>query len=187
MTMSRKVVRYIPNTLSIMRIFLCLPLLVLEPFTFGFMLLYTLAGLTDMIDGPIARYTNTTSKLGAALDGSADFLFGLIALFRILPRVDEFSPVFIAWIALLLAIRFISIAVGFIRFREILVLHTYANKFIAFALFLFPLLYLLLNINILLLILCVIAMFAFLEELIINASTKKPNSNIKGLFFRKNA
>ncbi|MCL1988407.1 MAG: CDP-alcohol phosphatidyltransferase family protein [Firmicutes bacterium] len=182
-----KLVKYVPNTLSILRIILCLPLIILEPFSLWFMTLYIIAGLTDMIDGPIARKTNSTTKLGAALDGSADFLFALVALFRILPNVETFSPIFFVLIAVLLAIRFISIFVGFIRFKEILLLHTYANKFTAFALFLFPLLYLVLNINVLLLILCIIALFAFLEELIINASAKNSDGDIKGLFFGKKA
>ncbi|MCL1999546.1 MAG: CDP-alcohol phosphatidyltransferase family protein [Turicibacter sp.] len=179
-------VKYVPNVLSISRIILCLPLLFLEPFTFTFMVLYVVAGLTDMVDGPIARRTKSTSQLGASLDSAADFLFALVVLFRIIPLLN-FLPVFLVWIGVILAIRALALFVGFVRHGQLIMLHTYLNKIAAFALFLFPLLYIGMNINLLLLILCIIVSLAFVEELLINYFSKLPDRDVKGIFFSKKA
>ena len=43
------------------------------------------AGISDMIDGTIARKLGTSSKFGEKLDTVADFVFAVIALFNLLP------------------------------------------------------------------------------------------------------
>lgn len=178
--------KHIPNCLSMLRILLCLPLIVLDPFGFWFLLLYTIAGITDMIDGPIARRTNTVTPFGANLDAAADLLFALIVFFRIIPEL-EIIPWMFAWILSIIALKFLSIFVSYIRHGELVLLHTYANKFTAFSLFLFPLLFVLMDLNLLLLILCIIASMAFFEELLINSSSKEPKRDVKGFFFTKNS
>ena len=45
-------------------------------------------GLTDMVDGTIARKTNTDSKFGARRDSVADFIFVVAALSKLLPAMD---------------------------------------------------------------------------------------------------
>lgn len=54
-------------------------------FSVMFYLMYLLCGLSDMIDGTIARKTNTASKFGAKLDTAADFVFIVVSLVKILP------------------------------------------------------------------------------------------------------
>lgn len=177
-------IRHIPNILSTARIFLCLPLLILEPFSLGFMLLYTTAGITDMIDGPIARRTGHVTALGANLDGAADFLFALIVVIRILPAI-EIAPWIVALIFVVIGMKCLSLFIAYIRHKELVLLHTYANKFAAFALFLFPLFYFVMNTTLLLMILIVIASLAFLEEILINSSSEKVQRDLKSIFYRK--
>jgi len=69
--------KYVPNILSFMRLIAVIPLLLLTPLELPFMIIYVIAGLTDMIDGPIARKFDITSQFGAALDGFAIFCFYL--------------------------------------------------------------------------------------------------------------
>jgi len=45
----------IPNLLSASRIVLCLPLLLVDAMTLPFWVLYLIAGLTDILDGFLAR------------------------------------------------------------------------------------------------------------------------------------
>lgn len=171
----------IPNMLSIARIFLCLPLLVLTPFTTWFMTLYIMAGVTDMLDGPIARYTKSTSEFGANLDGAADVLFALIVVFRIVPVIGlEWG--FIISILLMIGIKFVAALVAYFRHKELVLLHTYANKLTALALFVFPLLYSRLNTNLLLSVLILIAFVAFSEEILINALSSEPQRDLKTIF-----
>ena len=42
--------------------------------------LYLVAGFTDMIDGTVARKTNTVSEFGSRLDTIADFIFVVVCL-----------------------------------------------------------------------------------------------------------
>ena len=49
--------------------------------------MYLICGFTDMVDGTIARRTNTVSKFGANLDTIADMTFLTVSLFKILPVI----------------------------------------------------------------------------------------------------
>jgi len=64
----------IPNLLSASRIALCLPLLMVDAMTVPFWVLYLIAGLTDMLDGFLARRWGAESRLGARLDSLTEFL-----------------------------------------------------------------------------------------------------------------
>jgi len=173
----------IPNALSVSRIFLCLPLLFLTPLSGWFLLFYTIAGVTDMIDGPLARRTKKVTQFGANLDAAADLLFIFVVLFRILPILQLRSWEYV-WIVVVILIKFASLLVGFMRHREIVFLHTYANKFFVLSLFAFPLFALFVDINSVILPLLVIATIALLEDLIINSTSKEPDRDLKGLFFK---
>ena len=47
-----------------------------------FLAVYTIAGLTDVLDGWLARKTGTASPFGARLDSIADLLFYGILILR---------------------------------------------------------------------------------------------------------
>lgn len=177
--------KHLPNILSSVRIVLSLPLLVIAPFTTWFMILYVTAGITDMVDGPLARRIGSVSTMGANLDGIADILLALIVLFRIVPAIQISTWIFV-WILVVIAIKFLAIFISFVRYKQVVILHTYANKFTAFAAFLFPLFYITLDANLLLFILCVIASGAFFEEVLINSFSKEPKSDIKSFFIKGN-
>ena len=77
----------IPNMLSISRLIL-IPALVV-PFVMEdeslvkiiFLVMFIIIGLTDKLDGVMARRLNLTSRLGAKLDAIADYvLYTMIAL-----------------------------------------------------------------------------------------------------------
>ena len=76
------------NALTICRIVLCVALLTTEAFSPAFFLVYALAGLTDMLDGYVARRTNSESALGARLDSIADLFLVIVCLVKILPAID---------------------------------------------------------------------------------------------------
>ena len=66
--------KYIPNVLSFSRIILSIVLFYLNPVRLPFILIYIICGITDMLDGFIARKINATSEFGAKLDSVADML-----------------------------------------------------------------------------------------------------------------
>ena len=75
----------IPDLLSMSRIVLCLPLLLVDAMTLPFWILYLIAGLTDMVDGFLARRWGVESKFGARLDSLADFVFVLVVGYKLFP------------------------------------------------------------------------------------------------------
>lgn len=77
--------RYLPNAISLARLS-CVPILVWLAFiqdqqSFKWLLLA--AGLTDALDGWIARHFGWTSALGALLDSIADVLLIVVAIYGI--------------------------------------------------------------------------------------------------------
>ncbi len=76
----------IANYLTILRIFLILPVILLtspesSSYNWIALILFVIAGITDHLDGYVARKTGSTSSLGALLDLVADKLLIVILLF----------------------------------------------------------------------------------------------------------
>ncbi len=107
-------------------------------FSIPFYVLYLFCGLTDMVDGTIARKTNTVSEFGARLDTAADLLFTAVALLKILP-VIQIQAWLLIWIATIAVIKLFNLTWGFLRRKKLPSLHTIANKFTGLCLFLLPL------------------------------------------------
>ena len=80
--------KYIPNILSSSRIILAFFLLAVKPLSPPFFLIYLLCGITDMVDGLIARRFSVTSSLGSKLDSIGDIVLTLITLYIVLPIVQ---------------------------------------------------------------------------------------------------
>ncbi|MCL2559188.1 MAG: CDP-alcohol phosphatidyltransferase family protein [Turicibacter sp.] len=175
--------KYIPNALSIFRLFMIIPLLLFAPFSVPFMVAYVLACLSDMLDGPIARKFNVTSQFGAALDGGADVLLVIVVLFRLIP-VIEISRWIVVWIVIAVVMKLSASVVGYMRHKEIIFLHTYLGKTFIFLLCLFPIFYTFMAADPILIVLLSFAMIVFAEDIYINATSKEVDLNDKGILFR---
>ena len=126
--------KQIPNILSVSRIALCLPLLLVKAMTVPFWILYMIAGLTDMLDGFLARRWGVESKIGARLDSLADFVFVLAAGCKLFPWLK--LPAMLWMMMGLIAVVKIANAVSaYVVKRRIIFLHTKANKLTGFLLF----------------------------------------------------
>ena len=68
------------NIITGIRIVLSAALLICPALSPTFYVLYMTAGLSDMIDGTVARRTGTASDLGSKLDTVADIVFVVICL-----------------------------------------------------------------------------------------------------------
>ena len=84
--------RYIPNCLSVLRLLLCVGIIISSfyggPFSILTMILYICAGVTDMIDGPLARsIKNARSEIGASLDSIADLFMIIVAILVFIPAI----------------------------------------------------------------------------------------------------
>ena len=126
--------KQIPNLLSMSRIVLCLPLLMVDAITMPFWILYLIAGLTDMLDGFLARRWRVESKFGARLDSLADFVFVVVVGYKLFPwlKLPTTLWMMIGLIALVKASNAVS---AYIVRQRIEFLHTKANKLTGFFLF----------------------------------------------------
>jgi len=116
------------------RIVLCLPLLLMDAMTMPFWVLYLIAGLTDILDGFLARRWGVESKFGARLDSLADFVFVIAVGYKLFPylKLPATLWMMIAFIALVKVINAIN---SFVVKHRIEFLHTTANKLTGFLLF----------------------------------------------------
>ena len=79
--------KYIANIITGLRMVLSLPLLLIPLTSAWFCVIYLLCGLSDMIDGTVARKTKSASKFGARLDTVSDFVFMSVALIKFVPHL----------------------------------------------------------------------------------------------------
>lgn len=129
----------LPNCITFFRIIGTLCLLFMPACSTMFLLIYTLAGLTDVLDGWLARKTGTSSAWGAKLDSMADLLFYAVMFIKILPMLWMKLSVG-TWYAIgvILFLRVSAYTVAAIRYRQFGFLHTYLNKLTGLAVFAIP-------------------------------------------------
>lgn len=150
------------NLITSCRILLSLLLLFFPALSPGFYGLYLAAGLSDMLDGFVARRTNSASPLGAKLDSMADVVFLSVCLIKLLPVLA--LPVWLwGWVGLIALLRLVNVVSGFVRRKKLVLLHTRANKLTGALLFLLPLSLGFLNIAYTAVPLCALASFAAIQ------------------------
>ena len=179
--------KHIPNALSLTRVLLCIPLAILPPFSVLYIVLLVLAGITDSLDGQLARrIKNGTSEFGATLDSIGDVCLVGVIVFAMMPKMQVWSWLWLAYICVLSLKVTVSTGIGLVRFKEVISLHTISFKVLVAVLFCYPLLYyfvgagLFINIFSTALIAC--ALLVVIEEILIISTLKKPARNIKSIF-----
>ena len=147
------------NTITVFRIILSILILFFPTFSKAFYFLYLVAGLSDMMDGFIARKTNSVTRLGSLLDTIADTVFLIICFIKILPYLS--LPLWIIiWIVLIALIKLSTI----IKNRGIVDYHSVLNRVAGFLLFLLPLTMEIINITYCSIVICIVATVAAIEE-----------------------
>lgn len=124
---------------------------------------YLLCGFSDMIDGVVARRTNSDSVFGAKFDTVADLVFMFIACYKLLPIIHIPQWMWV-WIVIIASIKLSNIICGLLRKKSLISVHSILNKITGFALFLFPLTIQLVELKYSLTVICLIATFAALQE-----------------------
>ncbi|WP_405358559.1 CDP-alcohol phosphatidyltransferase family protein [Ruminococcus sp.] len=126
------------NFITVIRIVCSIILLFCPVFSPAFYVLYIIAGVSDMIDGIVARKTGTVSELGSKLDSAADFVFVVVCLIKLIPAIH--IPIWlIIWMIVIAVIKVINLIRGYVARKEIVVCHTVMNKVTGLLLFVLPL------------------------------------------------
>ncbi len=151
------------NVITGLRILASLALLCFPAFSAPFTVLYLAAGISDMVDGAVARRTNTASGFGARLDTAADFVFVVACLIRLLPVVA--LPVWLcAWTAAIAVIKLINVASGVVMHKRFVAVHSVMNKVTGALLFVLPLTVPLVGLRYTAPVVCAVATVAAIQE-----------------------
>ena len=126
------------NTVTFSRIAASIVLLFCPVYSSAFYVFYIAAGVSDMLDGFVARKTDTVSNLGARLDTIADFVFVVACLIKLLP-VLRIPAWLYGWTGMIALIKSVNIVSGFAVQKRFVAVHSVMNKVAGALLFLFPL------------------------------------------------
>ena len=155
--------KHIANIITGSRIVFSLSLLFIPLSSAWFYVLYLLCGLSDMIDGAVARRTNSASEFGARLDTVSDFVFMSVALIKFAPHLH--IPVLLwIWISVIAMIKLGNAALGFVRTKKLISPHTVLNKVTGLLLFLLPATISFIDLTYTLPIVCTVATVAAMHE-----------------------
>ncbi|MBP3941351.1 MAG: CDP-alcohol phosphatidyltransferase family protein [Christensenellaceae bacterium] len=155
--------KHIANILTGSRIFGSILLLFFPAFSKAFLITYLLCGFSDMVDGAIARKTNSTSKFGSRLDTIADFFFVAVSLFKLLPAIDIPKWLWI-WGGIIVIIKICNIVWGFVSKKQFISLHTIMNKVTGLLLFLLPFSISFVELKYTAIVVCLVTTFSAIQE-----------------------
>ena len=151
------------NIITGFRILTSIALLFCPVFSPAFYVLYLLAGLSDMIDGTIARRTDTVSEFGTRFDTLADIIFVAVCLIKLLPVISIQTGICV-WIAVIALIKIINIISGYIVKKKLVAVHSVMNKVTGALLFILPLTFSLVPLKYSAIPVCLVATFAAVQE-----------------------
>ena len=127
--------RHLPTAISLLRVAGSISLLFCDVAGWPFWVIYALCGISDMVDGWLARKLHAESKTGAVLDSVADIVFVACCAIRLLPVLE--IPVWLwIWAGVIVFIKMVNQVSALAVSKRFCFPHTWANKLTGFLLFL---------------------------------------------------
>ena len=155
--------KQIANIITSCRLLGSIGLLFCPVYSSCFYGLYIFCGLTDMVDGTVARKMGAASSFGAKLDTVADFLFVIASFVKLVPVIR--IPVWIwGWVAVIAVVKLVNLVWGSTQMKQMPSLHTIANKATGLCLFLLPLTISFVELRYTVPVVCIIATIAAIQE-----------------------
>ena len=151
------------NIITSCRVLCSILLLFFHMTSIPFYVLYLFCGLSDVLDGIVARKTNTVSALGAKLDTFADFIFVAILLIKMGLEMDVPRWLWI-WIVAIGGIKIVNVIGGFVLAKRLIVEHTVLNKITGVLLFLLPFTLFWVELKHSAMVVCVVATISAIQE-----------------------
>lgn len=179
--------KHIANIMTGLRIVLSLLIPVFLDDRMMVFILFIAAGLTDVLDGIIARWTGTASRLGAKLDSAADIvMFGvMIACAVVWAGADLWTLV--PWLAAVAVVRVGNLIIAWLKFKTFAGIHTLGNKLTGLLIFVAFGVYILADSLAALIPAVVVAGLSALEEMLILLTSQTLDLNRKSLFVKPKA
>lgn len=127
------------NILTSIRIVCALFILIFPVFSKWYYLFYLFGGITDALDGAVARKSGNATAWGAKFDTIADIFFVLAVIFKMIGSIVVPSWLLI-WISIIAIIKTGSVIIGFIKHHRFDTVHSILNKACGIIVFVLPLL-----------------------------------------------
>lgn len=126
---------HLPNIITGLRIATSISLLFCEVIGWPFWALYALCGISDILDGWLARKLNAETKVGAILDSVSDIVFVACCSIRLLPAID--IPIWLwIWAGVIVFIKIVNQVSALFVLKRFCFPHTPADKLTGLLLFL---------------------------------------------------
>ena len=125
------------NFITGIRIVCGIFLLFCPAFSVKFYSFYVLGGVSDALDGFVARHFGKETEFGSKLDTAADIIFFTASVFKIMTAVS-FPLWLMLWILGIALIKAVNIASGYILQKRFVSEHTVMNKICGIMLFAVP-------------------------------------------------
>lgn len=179
--------KYAANVLSFCRIALLLYIALVYKNAVWFAAIYLFAGITDVMDGAVARKTGTQSEFGARLDSTADLILFFTIVFIMITLAGEKIRMYLPWVFAIIVIRIMNVGIAVVKYHKIVFIHTYANKISGFLIFLCPLIYTFLGkmqLNWLWSVFVLVPLLSAAEETLILMTSDQLDLNRRGYFLK---
>ena len=128
----------IANCITVSRLLFSLAMILFPPSSVPFAVLYVLCGVTDVLDGFVARKLHTESRVGEMLDSAADLFFAVVYAVKILPLLN--IPLWIwIWTVIIASAKITGILIASKKTHRLSFEHSFGNKLTGLLLFFLPL------------------------------------------------
>jgi CDP-diacylglycerol--glycerol-3-phosphate 3-phosphatidyltransferase len=175
----------IPNLLSLSRIGLSFGMFFVAQKPIILFWVIVACGITDVLDGFIARRMHCESDLGARLDSLGDLMFFSALVFYVIRYQMDTVQQYMFGIYSIFLIKTLSLIVCSFKNHTIYSLHTYGNKLTGILVVVAICQILLTGNGTCTAVLVVVAIFSALEELLIMSLYKHPDINVRSIFLIK--
>ena len=128
-----------------------------------FWVFYSVCGISDMLDGYLARRLRCESKAGAVLDSLADLVFVACCCYKLLPAL-AFPKWLWIWSGAIVAMKVINQICALVMYKKCVFPHTIANKVTGALLFIGVPLTLFLESIVPMIVVAAVATFAAVQE-----------------------
>lgn len=117
----------LPNIITIIRAIGTLGLLFFGVKGIAFWVIYFACGISDMLDGYLARKLHCESKIGALLDSLADIVFVACCCIKLIPALAFPNWLWI-WALVIALLKVINQISALVIYKKCVFPHTIANK-----------------------------------------------------------
>lgn len=171
----------VANVISISRIIFSIILIFVYKNQPLFILVYIICGFSDILDGYIARKTNSESLAGAKLDSAADLVMFGVTITIIIILIGDRVKIFFPWVIVIVLIRCINIIIGAYKYHSFIMLHTWGNKITGILVFMIPLVLSIFHSTAILWPVCIVSILSSIEESIIHITSNELDLNRRSI------